>query len=105
MTRRSPSCATTSVEPLLGVSARLSLYFPVTVGIRRYRVRWTLHPVEGGYVAKNKEFGSLRAGAEHVRDLGADCEFLDIRAVEIEPLTDQEKAAFGLFTDGRVTLI
>jgi len=74
------------------------------VGVRRYRVRWTDHPEEGGYVTMTKEFGSLRAAAEHVRDFPASCDFQEIRAMEIEPLTAQEKAAFALFTDGKVVL-
>ena len=51
-----------------------------------------------------KEFASLRAAAEHVRDFPASCDFQEIRAMEIEPLTAQEKAAFALFTDGKVVL-
>ena len=67
-------------------------------------MRWTAHPEEGGYLSKTKEFGSLRAAAEHVRDLPSSCEFQEIRAMELEQLTDQEKAAFALFTDGKVVL-
>lgn len=67
-------------------------------------MRWTTHPEEGGYVTRTKEFGSLRAAAEHVRDLPEGDAFLDIKAMEVEPLTDQEKRAFALFTDGKVTL-
>lgn len=72
--------------------------------MRRYRVRWTALPVEGGYISKTKEFGSLRAAAEHVRDLPSNCEFQEVRALELEQLTNQEKIAFSLFTDGKVIL-
>lgn len=72
--------------------------------MRRYRVRWTAYPVEGGYTSKTKEFGSLRAAAEHVCDLPSNCEFQEIRALELEQLTNQEKAVFSRLTDGKIVL-
>jgi len=80
------------------------LYFHRAVGVRRYRVRWTDHPGDGGYISRNRDFSSLRAAAEHVRDLPETSEFQEIRALEIESLTPQEKAAFALFTDGKIVL-
>ena len=71
--------------------------------VRRYRVKYSVF-AEGRYSTKTREFGSLRSAGEFVRDFASDFEFLEIRALDIGPLDDQEKGAFAFFTDGKIDL-
>jgi hypothetical protein len=73
------------------------------VPVRRYRVKYSLF-AEGRYAIKTREFGSLRSAGEFVRDFPEDHEFVEIRALDINPLDPQEKGAFAFFTDGKVQL-
>lgn len=59
---------------------------------------------DGSYRTTVREFTSLRSAGEFVRDLPAEQEFLEIRAMDITPLDDQEKGAFAFFTEGKVNL-
>lgn len=71
------------------------------MAVRRYRVKFSV-TVDGRYAVKTKEFGSLRSAGAFVRDLGRDSEFLEIRGLDIGPLTDPERSVFAYFTDGKV---
>jgi hypothetical protein len=73
----------------------------VGVGVRRYRVKFAFHDAEGVYQTKTKEFTSLRAAGEFVRDRPDPTDFLEIRAVSYETLTDQEREIFVFFTEGK----
>lgn len=74
-------------------------------GVRKYRVRYSVYEGEGArYSTKMREFGSLRAAAEFARDLPSPDDFLGIQAVDYGELTEQERHAFALFTDGKVVL-
>ena len=73
--------------------------------VRRYKVRYGVHGVNGGdYATTVREFTSLRAVGEFAQDLPSDHEFLDIRAVQYETLTPQECEALAVFSGGRVKL-
>lgn len=74
------------------------------MGVRRYRVKVAITAPDGAYKTTVREFGSLRSAGEFVRDLPNGQEFLEIRAMDIEQLDAQEKAAFAFFTDGKVQL-
>lgn len=73
------------------------------MAIRRYRVKYSIF-ADGQYSTKTREFGTLRSAGEWVRDLPSNHEFLEIRALDIGQLDDQEKGAFAFFTDGKVVL-
>lgn len=71
--------------------------------VRKYRVRFAVVE-EARYAVRTREFQSLRAAAEFARDLPAREDFMGIEAVEYGGLTDQERHAFALFSDGKVVL-
>lgn len=73
------------------------------VAVRRYKVKYSV-TVEGRYSVKTRDFSSLRRAGEFVRDFPKEHEFLEIRAMDIGPLDDQEKGAFALFTEGKIVL-
>lgn len=73
------------------------------MAVRRYRLKYAV-TADGRYSSKVREFGSLRAAGEWVRDMPPDHEFIEIRALDIGPLDAQEKGAFAFFTDGKVVL-
>lgn len=73
--------------------------------VRKYRVRFSVYEGTGArYSISWKEFGSLRAAAEFARDLPASDDFQGIQAVEYSELTEQERHAFLLFSEGKVPL-
>jgi hypothetical protein len=74
------------------------------VGIRRYRLKYSVSPPDGSYITKTKEFASLRQAGEWVRDMPKDHAFVEIRALDIGPLDEQEKGVFAFFTDGKIIL-
>jgi len=75
----------------------------LVVAVRRYRVKYSVF-AEGQYSTKTREFGSLRSAGEYIRDFPNGHEFLEIRALDIGPLDEKEKAALVFFTEGKVDL-
>ena len=73
---------------------------PQGVGVKRYRVRYSVHTETGGYSSKTRDFRSLRSAGEFIRDLSGGLEFSDICSMEVQPLSDQEKQALAMFSDG-----
>jgi hypothetical protein len=71
------------------------------VGVRRYRVKYSVYGDEGGYSVKTREFRSLRNAGEFLRDMPANHEFNEIKVVEYGPLTPDERNALCTFSDGR----
>lgn len=75
----------------------------MVVAVRRYKVKYAI-TAGGKYRTQTREFSSLRSAGNFVRDFPDDHEFVEIRAMDIGPLDEQEKGAFAFFTDGKVVL-
>lgn len=73
------------------------------MGVRRYRVKYSVYSGTGGYSVKTRDFRALRAAGEFIRDLPDDHSFDEIRAVEVAPLNEEEMGALAFFSDGAYT--
>lgn len=71
------------------------------MGIRRYRVKYSVHPGDGAYHSKTIDFRSLRAVGEFIRDMPGNTSLLDVAVLEILPLSAPERRALSLFSDGK----
>lgn len=70
------------------------------MGVRRYRVKYSAYSGTGGYSVKTRDFRSLRAAGEFIRDLPENQCFDEIRAVEVTTLSSEEMDALAMFSDG-----